>query len=63
MSKHTNPYRPVEKRGDPVGPPLEQLVYQERLRALKEGKKNFNPRFGGPVFRQPVRSWRAPWDR
>ena len=61
--------RPIEKRGDPEGPPLEQLEYQERLRLLKEGKKNFDPRFGnnplkgGPVFRPLKHDKRVIWQR
>ena len=59
--------RPIEKRGDPVGPPLEHLEHQERLRLLKQGKKNFDPRFGGsplgPVFRPLKHDKRGLWER
>ena len=56
--------RPIEKRSDPEGPPLEQLEQQERLRLLKLGKKNFDPRFGGsPVFRPLNHKKRWIWQR
>lgn len=52
------------ERGDPVGPPLEELAQQERYRQLKKEKKNFDPRFGGsPVF-TPLKHGKRPiWFR
>ena len=56
--------RGFEERGDPTGPPLEQLERNERLRLLKEGKKNFDPKFGGsPVFRPLNHKKRWIWHR
>lgn len=56
--------RPIEKRGDPEGPPLEQQEHQERLRLLKQGQKNFDPRFGaGPIFRPLKHDKRVIWQR
>ena len=41
------------ERGDPVGPSLEELQHREKLRLVKEGRRNFDPKLGGsPVFRQ-----------
>jgi len=52
------------ERGDPVGPPLEELAQQERYRQLKKGKKNFDPRFGGsPVFTPLKHEKRPIWFR
>jgi len=56
--------RGLEDRGDPVGPPLEELERNERLRLLKEGRKNFDPKFGGsPVFRPLNHEKRWIWHR
>lgn len=54
------------ERGDPVGPSFEELEQRERLRLIKEGRKNFDPKLGGsPVFRQlPEAQKRRPiWQR
>ena len=59
MSKYVSPHRPpIEARGDPDGPPLEHLEHEQRIRLLQQGKKNFDPRFGNPVFRPNERKRR-----
>jgi len=58
--------RGLVERGDPVGPSFEEIQQRERLRLIKEGRKNFDPRLGGsPVFRQlPEAQKRRPiWQR
>ena len=54
------------QQGDPVGPSFAEKEQIERLRLIKEGRKNFDPRLGGsPVFRQlPETQKRRPiWQR
>jgi len=56
--------RGLIEQGDPVGPSIEELQQQEKLRQLKEGRRNFDPKLGGsPVFRQAQRHKRAFWLR
>jgi hypothetical protein len=56
--------RGFKQRGDPVGPSLAELEETERLRLLKEGKKNFDPKYGGsPVFRPLNHKKRVIWQR
>ena len=56
--------RGLDERGDPEGPTLEELDQRERLRLLKEGKKNFHPKFGGsPAFRPIQHNKRTIWQR
>ena len=56
--------RGFDKRGDPEGPSLAELEERERVRLLKEGKKNFDPKYGGsPVFRPLNHSKRVIWQR
>jgi len=63
MSQHRK-LRGLEERGDPVGPTFDQLEQQERIRLLREGKKNFDPKFGGsPVFRPLKHDKRVIWQR
>lgn len=41
------------QQGDPVGPSFAEKEQIERLRLIREGRKNFDPKLGGsPVFRQ-----------
>ena len=56
--------RGFDKRGDPEGPSLVELEERERIRLLREGKKNFDPRYGGsPVFRPLNPKNRVIWQR
>ena len=56
--------RGLQERGDPVGPPLEELEQREKLRLLKEGRRNFDPKLGGsPVFRPVHNEKRVIWQR
>ena len=57
-------YRGLQERGDPAGPPLEELERREKLRLLKEGRRNFDPKLGGsPVFRPVHKDKRVIWQR
>jgi len=56
--------RGIIEHGDPIGPSIEELEQREKLRQLKEGRRNFDPKLGGsPVFRQAQRNKRAIWHR